>query len=166
MPPVSASVATADKHPSPFVEVTHEKDDVVLRVYDGEVRWIANEQYWQARWQWKDAVPSGTIGHGIGEYSRKQLTAEQDSLFCDEVEKWITEGWLIPHDTKERGQHVAVLPLLAQLQEHKQSTQLNDRLKCRPRREAPACGETLRKWRLDGDPDSLHPWTSGKPIMK
>ena len=162
---VSASVAIADKHPSPFVEVTHESDDVVLKVDDGEVRWMAKEQYWQARWQWKDTVPSGTIGHGIGEYSRKQLTAEQESLFCDEIEKWITEGWLIPHDAKEHGQPAAVLPLLAQLQEHKQSTpvrpcldyrQLNDRLKCQPGREAPACGETLRKWRLDGDPDSLH----------
>ena len=51
---VSASVATADKHPFPFVEVTHENDDVVLKVDDGEVRWMAKEQYWQARWQWKD----------------------------------------------------------------------------------------------------------------
>ena len=143
---VSASVATSDKHPSPFVEVTHENNDIVLKVNDGEVRWMAKEQCWQARWQWKDTVPSGTIGHGIREYSRKQLTAEQESLLCDEIEKWITKGWLIPHDVKEHGQPAAVLLLLAQLQEHKQSTpvrpclddrQLNDRLKCQLSREAP-----------------------------
>ena len=49
-------------------------------------------------------MPSGTIGHDIGEHSRKQLTAEQESLFSDEIDKWITEVWLTPHDAKEHGQ--------------------------------------------------------------
>ena len=43
------------------------------------------------------------LGSGIAAYSREKLTPEQDALFCAEVEKWIENEWLIPHDPMVHG---------------------------------------------------------------
>ena len=85
-------------------------------------------------------------------------------MFVGEVMKWINAGWLVPHNDALHGSPTAVLPLLAQMQEHKASTpvrpcpdhrSLNALLVSQPGREALVCEETLRKWRREGDPEGL-----------
>ena len=154
-----------DSHPMSHVTVTHDGDDVVLSSSDGAVRWKAEEGCWELAWKWKDGEePSAPIGSGLGEYSRSRLTPQQEGLFQDEVEKWIDSGWLVPHDPKVHGQPAAVLPLIAQVQEHKETTPvrpvldyrlLNKHLVSTPGRDAVVCEETLRKWRKDGNPSEL-----------
>ena len=104
------------------------------------------------------------LGSGIAAYSREKLTPEQDALFCAEVEKWIENEWLIPHDPMVHGEPAAVLPLLPQVQEHKVTTVvrpvldyrcLNARLQSDPGGDAPACEESLRKWRKVGCPGDI-----------
>ena len=156
----AACVSTAS-HPNPHVTVVRDDKNIILRANDGEVKWHADKRYWSLKWLWKgDVEPCGPIGPSIGEYSRKKLTEEQEKQFCSEVAKWIEEGWLVPHDPEVHGEPAAVLPLLAQVQEHKETTpvrpcldyrHLNDQLTSQPGNSAPVCEDKLRKWRQAGD---------------
>ena len=80
------------------------------------------------------------------------------------MEKWIEEGWLVHHDPAVHGQPAAVLPLLAHVQEHKETTPvrpclyyrcLNDCLSSQPGFDMPAYGETLRKCRQVREPEAF-----------
>ena len=123
---VSALSTDADDlkdHPSPHVRVTRDGADVTLTTDDGEVRWNSATRQSVMSWRWKDLhPPTGSIGHGVGEYSRAKLTPKQENLFASEVETWIENGWLVPHDEAKHGVPSCVLPLLPQVQEHKPST--------------------------------------------
>lgn len=153
-------MSVSDAHSSPHVSVKHDGCDVILQSQDGEVRKKLEKREWDLSWQWKYGVsPSSMLGSGIGAYSRERLTPEQHALFCAEVEKWIDNEWLIPHDPMVHGEPAAVLPLLPQVQEHKVTTAvrpvldyrcLNARLQSDPGDDEPACEESLRKWRKAG----------------
>ena len=117
-----AAATARDNHPSRHVEVLRDGADTILCAEDGEVHWIADKAHWQLTWRWKDGhPPDAMIGSGVGEYSRKHLTAEQEELFCQEVESWIKNQWLVEHDPAVHGEPGGVLPLLARTQEHKSS---------------------------------------------
>ena len=160
---VAATVPTS--HPLPHVRVEQRGDNVILITDDGQVKWDCAAQRWILFWQWKAGnPPSCPIGHGIGEYSRSKLTPDQERLLGAEVTQWNEAGWLVPHDSAVHGEPAAVLPFLAQVQEHKASTPvrpcldyriLNDLLASHPGREALVCDETLRKWRRVGNPSNL-----------
>ena len=154
--------AAADKHPSRRVTVEQDGDDVTLSTDDGQVRWDSVAQRWMLTWAWKDQQPTAPVGSGIGQYARNKLTAEQESLFCDEVDSWVKNGWLVEHDPAVHGEPVAMLPLLAKAQEHKSSTPvrpcldyrgLNSLIKSNPGTDAPAYAEKIRKWRSSCDAD-------------
>ncbi|XP_065189499.1 uncharacterized protein LOC135820118 [Sycon ciliatum] len=159
--PVCAAAEKKSEHPLPYVSVDEDEvGNVTLSTSDGSVRWNNVLSRWELTWQWNDGVgPEASVGSGIGEYSRHKLTAEQEKLFQDEVDLWIHNGWLVPHDTSVHGPPQCVLPLIPQVQEHKQSTpvrpcldyrSLNRLVKSEPGREAPICGDKLRKWRKAG----------------
>ena len=80
---------------------------------DGSVSWLAGQQRWELMWLWKDPPPSHLIGSGLGEYSRTSLTPEQETMFADEVDSWIKNGWLHKYDHDELGMLMCVLPLIA-----------------------------------------------------
>ena len=100
----------------------------------------------------------------VGEYSRAKLTPDQERLFAAEVDKWVDEGWLVPHDEDVHRPPAGVLPVIAQVEEHKASMPvqpcldyrcLNDLLTSQPGRSAPVCEDTLCKWRRAGDPGEM-----------
>ena len=162
---VCAALPDQDDHPLPHVHVERNGDDVTLSTDDGKVTWDSSARQWVLTWCWKSgSSPTMPIGPGVSEYSRSKLSASQEELFANEVGKWIEEGWLVPHDESIHGRPGAVLPLIAQVQEHKPSTPvrpcldyrlLNKLLVSQPGRSAPVCEETLRKWRLAGDPSDF-----------
>ena len=92
---VAAAIA-GDNHPSQHVEVLRDGADTILRAEDGEVHWIADKAHWQLTWRWKDGhPPDAMIGSGVGEYSRKHLTAEQKSSSVKRSSHGSrTNGWL------------------------------------------------------------------------
>ncbi|XP_065190928.1 uncharacterized protein LOC135821857 [Sycon ciliatum] len=153
---VSDALQSPDQHPSRHVSVVQDGEDVTLSVEDGQIKWLADEQCWQAAWRWKDdKPPTGRIGSGIGEYPRK-LSDDQEKLFQQEVDSWIGNGWLIEHDEEVHGAPAAILPWLAVSQEHKPTTPvrpcldyraLNRALVSQPGMDASVCGEKLREWR-------------------
>ncbi|XP_065182549.1 uncharacterized protein LOC135813378 [Sycon ciliatum] len=146
---------------SRHVTVNHSGDDVTLSVDDGEVHWNAAAGYWSMKWHWRDDMPPAEpIGSGIGEYPRAKLTADQELQFNAEVDAWIQQGWLVPHDADVHGPPGAILPLIAKCQEHKASTPvrpvldyrgLNQLIRNHPGCNTPVCGEKLRSWRQAGD---------------
>ena len=50
------------------------------------------------------------------------MSPEQERQFCDEVNSWIQNDWLVEHDPEVHGEIAGVLPLLAQAQLHKPTT--------------------------------------------
>lgn len=68
----------------------------------------------------------------MGEYSRCRLTPDQEVKFQDEVNGWIEKGWLVPHNETLHGKPSCVLPLMAQVQEHKSSMTVRPVLDYRP----------------------------------
>ncbi|XP_065195764.1 uncharacterized protein LOC135827166 [Sycon ciliatum] len=145
------------------VTVEHDGEDVILTTADGSVCWRADVGYWELTWAWKDEPPTRPVGSGIGEYSRHSLSTDQESQFCEEVDMWIRNGWLVPHDQAVHGEPGAVLPLLAVAQTHKESTpvrrcldyrQLNKLIASHPGLDVPVCQEKLRQWRSIGNADS------------
>ena len=176
--PLVLASSTPDEHPSrpesearAVAEDFHHADveklrngDVVLRASDMILRWSTADKAWEVQWQWADKTePTTCIGSGLGEYPRSKLSKEQEQLFGDEVEKWLGNGWLVKHDVEKHGEPRCVLPLLAATQEHKASTPvrpcldyrlLNQKLTSHPGTDAPACGETLRRWRQAGVPQA------------
>ena len=142
-----------DAHPSSHAQVKQEGDNVRLSAADGEVVWDSTARRWTLTWQWKTGSPPPCpVGHGVGEYSRAKLTLDQERLFTAEVDKWVDESWLVPHDEDVHGPPGGVLPLIALVQEHKASTPvqpcldyrcLNDILASQPGWSAPVCEDTL-----------------------
>ena len=103
-PLVFPAAVCPDVHPSPHVKVSRESNgDVLLTASDGEVRWCAEAEYWELRWAWKCNPPCEPLGHGVGEYSRAKLTDQQELLFQAEVDQWIENEWLVPHDEEKHG---------------------------------------------------------------
>ena len=97
--------------------------DVVLQTADGEVKWISESGHWELKWQWTTGQPpSAFVGSGVSEYSRSHLSPEQERQFCDEVNSWIQNDWLIEHDSEVHEEVAGVLPLSAQAQPHKLTT--------------------------------------------
>ena len=146
---------------SRHVEVIEEGDNVTLRVDDGEIKWLADEHRWMATWNWLGGQePQSTIGSNIGEYSRKQLSEDQEMKFCTAVDEWVSNGWLVEYDQQLYGKPACVLPLMAVVQEHKATTpvrpvldyrKLNELVASNPGLQSPVCEDTLRKWRKKGE---------------
>ena len=172
-----ASPSAPDRHPYKDVSVVEDAaGNVTLSTSDGSVRWNVEGKYWELTWLWANGEPQNPIGHGVGEYPRDRLSAKEEELFGMEVEGWITKGWLKPVES-DQAELMCVLPLIAQVQEHKPSTPvrpcldyrlLNEQIVSHPGSEAPACNEKLRKWRQSGPADEyeLPASTYGKRICK
>ena len=157
--------AASDALPLRHVTVTTDGDDVFLKSDDGMVHWDASQGCWVLHWTWKDGQPpTHPVGPGIGEYSRAHLSPTEEAQFSDEIQRWINDGWLVPHDESVHGAPACVLPWLAVSQPHKSSTpvrpcldyrRLNDAIVSSPGLDAPACAETLRAWRAESPDDHV-----------
>ena len=104
---------------------------------------------WTVEWKWKPGTYP--ILKNMKERYDSRLSAENEKLFEDEVERWIREGILVPY----RGKVEGVLPLMAVLQETKKKVrpvldfrELNSYVQCHTGdEEINVCSEKLREWR-------------------
>ncbi|XP_065196213.1 uncharacterized protein LOC135827687 [Sycon ciliatum] len=152
-PPDSSSSKNLSRH----VTISEENGVVRLDMSDGTATFNPADGYWEIAWRWSAGnPPKDRVGSGLGEYSRKKLSEEQEQLFRAEVQMWIDQGWLVPHDAEVHGSPIAVLPLLANCQEHKLSTPvrpcldyraLNQLIVSNPGNDVPVCPEKIREWR-------------------
>eukprot|EP00117_Sycon_ciliatum_P040218 scpid93421/ scgid29592/ len=155
---------STDVHPMSHVKTEYDGNCVTFTADDGSVSWDPDRGYWGLTWKWiQGAEPVQPIGSGIGEYSRSKLTPEQEAEFCSEVDSWIDQGWLEPHDPDKHGKPEAVLLLLAVAQEHKPTTpvrpcldycRLNAVIVSSPGADTPVCQEKIREWRASSPEQS------------
>lgn len=105
---------------------------------------------WYVGWVWKDspAELANTV-----ECYRSVKSPEAEMAFDEEIQRWITEGWLKPWTGSVGG----VLPLMAVIQKNKGKVrpvmdyrELNESVQCHTGEDAAVCDETLRKWRQMG----------------
>lgn len=134
---------------------TEEPGDSNLRVEDSD--FIANfdGSKWTVQWKWKAEEP--VLRNQCGEYS---ISDECRQKYDMEIEQWISDGWLEPHDEKLHGEVSGVIPLMAVVQPNKArkvrpvmdySRELNKHVNCNPGNDVAICQEKLREWRRFGD---------------
>ncbi|XP_067932771.1 uncharacterized protein [Watersipora subatra] len=82
-----------------------------------------------------------------------------DGTNC-EIEQWISNGWLEPHDVKIHGDVSGIIPLMAVFQPNKgrkvrpvmdYSRELNKHVNSNPGNDVAICQEKLRQWRTLGN---------------
>ena len=158
--PATVTCAATAAKLSRHIDVLTASEDGILMVDDGEIRWSHEDGYWEVKWNWANGrEPASRLGSSIREYLRKRLTEKEESLFCNEVQTLIDNGWLVLHDPDVHSDPAAVLPLMAVSQQHKSTPvrpvldyhALYDTTLSMPGTESPVCEEKLRKWRMEGN---------------
>ena len=130
-------------------------DEIYLTVDDSDFTAVYDGNKWTVRWKWKSQEP--VMSNQCGEYA---ISAECRQKYDNEIEQWISNGWLEPHDVRLHGEVSGVIPLMAVLQQNKggkvrpvmdYSRELNKYVNSNPGRDVAVCQEKLREWRKYGD---------------
>lgn len=125
--------------------VIHDRD--FNASFDGD-RWIVS-------WKWKGEEPRLT--NQCGQYT---IPEHSNDEYCKEVEQWIDNGWLQPHNSAIHGQVTGVIPLMAAPQPNKPtkvrpvmdySKELNKWISSNPGADTAICQDKLRQWRKLGN---------------
>ena len=127
-----------------------------LRVEDTDFSTWFDDNHWTVKWAWKDdrraneSHIEGYDGH-VPEHCRDAFDAE--------IQQWVEEGILIPHDRLRHGPVQRFLPMLAVQQDKggKKKVRpvmdyrfLNQDIESHPGGATPVCAERLRQWRQLG----------------
>ena len=124
----------------------------VCKIADKDFEANFSGQKWMVKWKWKGELP---VLQNRVKFYMNSLESEKNSEFEEEVERWITDGILVPWKGKGKG----VLPLMAVFQATKKKVrpvldfrELNSFVVCRTESDIiDMCNEKMRKWRwLEG----------------
>lgn len=114
-----------------------------------------NGRNWCVSWVWRDSPAELT---NTVECYRSVKSPEAEAEFEEEIQRWISEGWLKPWEGNSGG----ILPLMAVIQRNKGKVrpvldyrELNGSVQCHSGEDAAVCDETLRKWRKLREPLKL-----------
>ena len=122
-----------------------ENDHDFAACFDGEK--------WTIRWKWKDGEPVLT-----NRCSQYKVAEDCQQAYDGEVEQWIRDEWLEPHDKTLHGKVDGVIPLIAVVQPNKQrkvkpvmdyGREMNDYINSNPGKEAVVCQD--QDWRRRGE---------------
>ena len=135
--------------------VVSPKSVEVLEVNDIDFDAAFDGEHWVVEWKWKNGAP--ILTNQCAEYT---VTTDKREVYDQEVQKWIENGWLQPHDETIHGRVDGIIPLMAASQPNKPkkvrpvmdySKELNSFVKSNPGLEAAVCQDKLRKWRSFGN---------------
>lgn len=130
-------------HITPMCQID---DSDFVAVYDG-IKWTI-------RWKWKDGVQE--LSNQCAEY---KIADNCKDDYNKEIEQWIADGWLEPHNEVVHGNVKGIIPLMAVFQPNKQrkvrpvmdySRELNHYISSNPGVDVAICQEKLREWRRFG----------------
>ena len=106
---------------------------------------------WTVSWQWTEEP--GELANKIAEYAVPPSIRE---AYESELQRWITEGWLIPYDEEKLGPAKGLIPLLAVAQSNKAKVrpvldyrELNLHIDAYTA-DVDVCADKLREWRQKG----------------
>ena len=124
-----------------------------LTVEDRDFSAVFDGERWVVQWKWEREPPrlnNRCSGYRVPEGVRADFEAE--------VEVWIKEGILVPHDVDRHGKAAGLIPLMAVFQPNKNKVrpvldyrELNQHIKSCPGADVDVCGEKLREWRQRGE---------------
>jgi hypothetical protein len=106
-------------------------------------------------WKWKGEVP--TLKNQCAEYA---VNSNYKKQYESEIEQWINNGWLVPHDNTVHGRVSGIIHLMAVFQPNKgnkvrpvmdYSRELNKHVNSNPGNDVAVCQEKLRAWRKFGE---------------
>ena len=155
MAEVSVAVTTAEVSgavtaEAATVERADEKDFVVS--YDEKGR------KWSVQWKWCGGKGPERLQNTADEYA---IPAEARQEYERQLEKWVTNQWLIPYDEHVHGEVKGTIPLMAVIQPKKDKVrpvmdfrELNTHLDPHTAN-ADVCNEKIREWRRCGRNVSL-----------
>jgi ribonuclease HI len=127
--------------------VTALSNDVVIDDKDFVAKFSQGK--WLINWKWKHVQNEPEFHNYISQY---KVASNLQTAFNEEVQGWITQGWLKPYT----GPYKCLIPLLAVMQSSKHKVrpvldyrELNEHVSSHTG-ESVVCGEKLRKWRSMG----------------
>ena len=88
--------------------------DVRVDEQDFSVTYDAASNTWTAAWKWL-----GGDEPGVNKVEEYTVPSEIRSQYEEEVEKWIEDGWLVPHDKYKHSPAKGLIPLMAVVQHNK-----------------------------------------------
>ena len=117
---------------------------------------VAN--HWTAAWKWANKNEPSVLQNQVEAYPVRQ---DARKLYEEELEKWITDGWLLPYDESKYGPAKGLIPLMAIIQENKKKVrpvmdfrELNTHIEAFTA-DSDVCADKLREWRRQGENASV-----------
>ncbi|KAK4319771.1 hypothetical protein Pmani_009323 [Petrolisthes manimaculis] len=108
---------------------------------------------WTAAWKWSGGEEPGILQNRVEAYT---VPCEIRAQYEEEVEKWIKDGWLVPHDECKHGPPKGLIPLMAVVQHNKGKVrpvldfrELNTHIDTFTA-DSDVCADKLREWRKQG----------------
>ena len=112
-----------------------------------------SEKAWMVAWKWADGVGPDCLINGVAQYAVPPAARQE---FDQELDSWISNGWLVPYDEQQHGPPRGLVPLMAVLQTNKAKVrpvldyrELNSHVTAHTA-DADVCADQLRKWRRHG----------------
>lgn len=136
--------------------VVGRKPEPEMYVFDAKdftVRYNHDSREWTVVWKWNEGVEPVYLPNTVAEY---RIPSEVRSEYEAEINKWISDGWLVPYSENQHGRAVGTVPLLAVIQHNKNKVRpvldfrnLNTHLNPHTA-DADVCLNTIREWRRQG----------------
>ncbi|XP_045101302.1 uncharacterized protein LOC123498201 [Portunus trituberculatus] len=124
---------------------------LVVDAPDFSVQFNTVSRTWIVTWKWTNGAAPDCLGNTVEQYN---VPLSMRQAFCQELESWITSGWLVPHDEQHLG---GLLPLMAVRQNNGGKVrpvldyrELNDCVTAFTA-DSDVCSDQLRKWRRHGE---------------
>ena len=128
-----------------------------LSIEDSDFTAEFDGKKWTIEWKWHNGEPQ--LNNQCGQYA---VPAECMDEYEAELDRWIANGWLVPHDIRKHGDVSGVIPLMVVSQPNKSKVrpvmgyrELNNYVESKPGHDTAVCQEKLREWRKLGAAASL-----------
>lgn len=134
-----------------FANICSSRKDPIITIKDTDFTCVFESGRWVVRWQWsKGGLDGPSLKGNVSEYDISPARREE---YEKEVNRWISEGWLIPY----QGECKALLPLMAVYNHNKGKVRpvldyrrVNEYLAPHTG-DSDVCQDKLRKWRRLGE---------------
>ncbi|XP_045101323.1 uncharacterized protein LOC123498225 [Portunus trituberculatus] len=127
---------------------------LVVDAPDFSVQFNTVSRTWIVTWKWTNGAAPDCLGNTVEQYN---VPLSMRQAFCQELESWITSGWLVPHDEQQHGAPRGLLPLMVVRQNNGGKVrpvldyrELNDCVTAFTA-DSDVCSDQLRKWRRHGE---------------
>lgn len=126
---------------------------LVVDAPDFSVRFDEGSVTWTVTWKWTNGAGPDCLRNVVAQYN---VSPSMRKEFDGELDSWIKNGWLVPHDEKEHGAPRGLVPLMAVRQNNGGKVrpvldyrELNDHVTAFTA-DSDVCADQLRKWRRHG----------------